>query len=101
MPARPIAALALAAALLLAGCSRDSGEEDVRATLETFTEATARKDYQRLCDDLFSEKRVEEVESSLPCEVALQRSSLADAERPQLEVRSVRVDGDTATAVVR
>ncbi len=101
MHARPLALIVIACVLPLSACSRDSGEREVRDTLQAFGDATARKDYQRLCDELFSEKLVEEVRQTVPCEVALKNSSLDEARSPKLEVRSVKVDGDTATAVVR
>ncbi len=102
MPApRKTALLAAAIALLAAGCSSESDEEKVRATLQRFADATARKDYQALCDDLFATKLVEEVRRSIPCELALKRSDLATAQKPKLEVGTVKVEGDRATADVR
>jgi hypothetical protein len=92
-----VAALALAAPL--SACGR-SEERDVRDTLDAFAEATAKKDYQRLCDELFSSRLVEEVRQTVPCEVALRNSSLDEARNPKLTVRSVKVDGDSATAEV-
>jgi hypothetical protein len=97
IPIALVAVLALAAPLTACG---GSDEDDVRETLEAFAQATARKDYQRLCDELFSSKLVEEVRQTVPCEVALQNSSLDDARNPKLTVRSVKVDGDRATAEV-
>jgi Putative lumazine-binding len=92
-----------AAALMLAApltaCGRDE-EGEVRDTLDAFAQATAKKDYQRLCDELFAAKLVEEVRQTVPCEVALRNSSLDDARNPKLTVRSVKVDGDQATAEV-
>ncbi len=93
--------VALAVCLALAACGRRDDEGEVRETLTAFAEATARKDYQRLCDELFSEKLVAEVRRTVPCEVALRNSSLGDARSPKLEVRTVKVDGDTASAIVR
>ena len=101
MHVRRPALLALACVVALTACGRGSAEQDVRATLERFADATARKDYQRLCDELFSRKLVEEVRRTVPCEVALQSSSLDEAQSPELVIRSIEVDGDTATAVVR
>lgn len=101
MDARPVALACLIAVVALTGCTRGSGEREVRDTLESFADATARKDYQRLCDDLFSKKLVAEVNEQLPCELALKNSSLGEARDPKLEVRSVKVEGDTASAVVR
>ena len=96
---RTALALTLACAALLAGCG-DDDEGDVRATLGAFAQATAAKDYQRMCDDLLSPKLIEQIRRvNLPCEVAL-RTGLEDVEKPRLEIRSVKVDGDTATARV-
>src|SRR5215212_5244681 len=91
---------ALIATLAAGGCSSESDEEKVRDTLRRFADATARKDLQALCDDLFATKLVEEVRRSIPCEIALKRSDLATAQKPKLEIRSVKVDGERATADV-
>ena len=101
MPVRLPLVAALLCALLLSACGRESDESAVRDTLQSFAEATSRKDYQRLCDELFSEKLVAEVNKTLPCEVALRRSDLDAAQSPRIEVRSVKVDGDQASAQVR
>ncbi len=101
MPAlRTICAPALlAAALALGACGADD-EGDVRETLNAFAEATAKKDYQRMCDDLLAPELIEQIRRvNLPCEVAL-RTGLEDVENPRLEVRSVKLDGDTASARV-
>ncbi len=101
MSARLPVAAVLLCALVLSACGRESDESAVRETLQTFAAATAAKDYQRLCDDLFSERLVEEVNKTLPCEVALRRSDLDTARNPRIEVRRVRIDGDRASAEVR
>jgi hypothetical protein len=94
-----IAGLALALAVTSTACGR-SPERDVRDTLNAFRDATAEKDYQRLCDDIFSAKLVEQVRQQVPCELALRNSSLGDAKDPKLEIKSITVDGKTASAVV-
>jgi hypothetical protein len=95
-----LAAVLAAAALLAAGCGGDD-EGDVRETLEAFADATAKKDYQRMCDDLLAPALIEQIRRvNLPCEVAL-RTGLDEVERPRIEVRSVRIDGDSASARVR
>ena len=99
MPVLRLTIPLLICVLALAACGR-SPERDVRDTLNALADATAKKDYQRLCDEIFSEKLVEQVRQTVPCEVALQNSSLNDAKDPKLEIRSIKVDGDTATAVV-
>ena len=96
-------AAAILAALALTGCGgtrEPSDEEKGRATLATFADATAKKDYQRLCDELFAEELVEQVRRTVPCEVALQNSSLDDAKDPKLEIKRINVEGDVANAVV-
>jgi hypothetical protein len=100
VPAPRIAiAAVLAVAALVAGCGEDD-EGDVRKTLDAFAQATAAKDYQRMCDDLLSPKLIEQIRRvNLPCEVAL-RTGLEDVEKPKLEIKSVKVDGDTASAQV-
>jgi hypothetical protein len=103
VPAPRAAALlaVLAVAAPLAACGRESEEERVRATLRSFADATARKDYQALCDELFSRKLVEEVRRTVACELALKNSDLGAAKQPKLEVTRVRVDGERATADVK
>jgi hypothetical protein len=102
VPARSIFAAVLAAVLLVASaCGRQDAEQQVRGTLDAFAQATTKKDYQRLCDEIFATKLVEQVRRTVPCEIALRNSSLDDAKDPKLVVRRVKVDGDTATADVR
>ena len=96
------AALALSAALVLAGCgSGASDEEEVRSTLTEFSRATAAKDYQKLCDKLLAPSLIADLKKiGLPCELALQQG-LADVKQPRLIVGDVNVDGKKATAEVR
>ncbi|HWT95513.1 MAG TPA: nuclear transport factor 2 family protein [Solirubrobacteraceae bacterium] len=95
----------LALLALVPACGGDDEEDDpeaqVRETLVVYTQAIAAKDYQRLCDELFASALVEQVQSQLPCEVALQRSDLDQARSPKIEVQSVTVQGNSATAKVR
>jgi hypothetical protein len=97
---RPLAAL-LALAGLLCGCGGGpSDTERVHAVVAAFGEATAAKDYQRLCDQLLAPKLVGEVEQQgLPCEVAL-KQGLGDVQAPALTIGRIAVDGDAATAEV-
>jgi hypothetical protein len=98
---RPVRRLFLAAIVLLTGCGGGpSDTEQVRTTVEAFGQATAAKDYQRLCDDLLAPKLIEKVESvGLPCEVAL-KQGLGDVKAPALTIGAIAVDGDHATAQV-
>ncbi|MDX6676390.1 MAG: hypothetical protein QOE31_442 [Solirubrobacteraceae bacterium] len=73
----------------------------VRQSLERYEQASSRKDYQALCDDLLARSYVKQTASSgLPCEVAL-RTALEDVRNPTLDVLSVEVNGDRAAARVR
>jgi hypothetical protein len=77
-------------------------EKDVRATLDEYAQATRAKDYQTLCDDLFSQSIVAGLTNAdLPCEVALKLSSLETVRNPQLTVLAVEVSGDQAAARTR
>lgn len=103
MVARAVAALSLTAALALAGCgSREpSDEEKVRSILASFVDATQKKDYQRLCDDIFARELLRGIsEIGLPCEVAM-RNALEDVDNPRLTVGRVAVSGKRASAEVR
>jgi hypothetical protein len=99
---RRIAAV-LALALAVGGCG-DAGptdEEQVRTTLTAFSEATAAKDYQRLCDKLLAPSLIADVKKiGLPCEIALQQG-LGEVKQPKLIVGNVTVEGTKATAQVR
>jgi hypothetical protein len=91
--------LVIIVALQLRG-GRDD-EQEVRVALDRYEEASARKDYQTLCDELLASSYVRQTASSgLPCEVAL-RTALEDVRNPTLEVVSVEVNGDRAAARVR
>lgn len=79
----------------------DSAKE-VRATLDRYAKATRAKDYQTLCDSLFSNNIVDGLRSAgLPCEVALSSSTLKDLRNPQLTVLGIEVTGDHAAARAR
>ena len=94
--------LALVACALVgagAGCG-ESDADQVRGTVLSFGAATAKRDYQQLCDRLLSRTLVARAEEQLPCEQAW-RVGLDGVESPKLTVQSVAVDGDHATARVR
>ena len=104
MPRR-LAALACCAALALAaaGCGtrEPSDEEQVRTALTALAEATAAKDYQRLCGEVFARELLEGIQQiGLPCEVAM-RQAFEDVQEPRLTIGRVSVSGQTASAEVR
>ena len=96
-------AVALALVLALGGCgdAEPTDEEQVRATLTSFSRATAAKDYQALCDRLLAPSLIADLKKiGLPCEIALQQG-LGEVKQPRLIVGDVTVDGKKATAEVR
>src|SRR3954447_2863983 len=97
---RPLVAFAVAFAL--AGCGDGpSDEERVRTAVQAFSEATAAKDYQRLCDDLLAPALIEKIrQAGLPCEVALEQG-LGRVKDPKLTIGRIAVKGESATADIR
>ena len=95
-----VAVLLVAAAVSGCGDSGPSDTEQVHATVEAFGQATAAKDYQRLCDDVLAPALISKLEQvGLPCEVAL-KQGLGDVKAPTLTIGKVEVNGDNATAEV-
>jgi hypothetical protein len=98
---RPLAGLLALAGLLCACGGGPSDTDRVREVVAAFGQATAAKDYQRLCDRLLAPKLVSKVEQQgLPCEVAL-KQGLGDVTAPKLTIGQIEVRGDAATADVR
>jgi hypothetical protein len=96
-----LAVSALTLALAAAGCGGQDDTKLVRAKLRELADATARKDYQRLCDQVFAQELIAKVKSvGLPCEVALE-TGLRNVLNPTLTVQSVDVNGGDASARVR
>ena len=99
VPAAAAILAVLVVVLLIGTCGSDEGQR-VRDTLSRFGEASREKDYQALCDDLLSTSLVEQLRTAdQPCEVVW-RIGLSEVQNPTLEVRSVEIDGDEATAQV-
>jgi hypothetical protein len=97
---RTLLALLLTASALLAGCGGDD-EADVRAALERSAKAVETKDYQALCDELLAKELLDNLKNiQAPCETAIQ-GGLREVDRPTITIRSVKIDGDTASAVAR
>ena len=88
---RPLATACAAALLALAACGGASDDAQVRETVKRFGDATAKRDYAALCDDVLSRQLVTRIASiGLPCEDALAQG-LKEVRRPRLEVRRVRI----------
>ena len=116
MPARPLAAVLLCAgALLAAGCGADAGStvdsvsfpdrdrQAVSAAVTDFSDAARSRDYEQICSDYLAAKLVKELDAvrateRCPDQIEL---SLRDVDRTELAVRSVRVTGTDAVAVVQ
>jgi hypothetical protein len=93
--------LLLAVGLPGCGSSGPSDEEQVRDVLATFARSIEKRDYERLCNDVFAPKLLDGLQGiGLPCEVAL-RNSLGEVEQPRLTVGTVTVTDARATAEVR
>ena len=94
----------LAAAIALPGCGgadEPSAETQVRDTLRSFATAVEDRDYQKLCDDIFSPDLLKSAQSiGLPCEVAM-RTGFGELQDPKLTVGAVTVDGKTAAAEIK
>jgi hypothetical protein len=100
-PVRRLPAALLGLSLVLSGCGGTPDPEKVKAVVEAFGEATAAKDYTRLCDTLLAPKLIEEVERvGLPCEQALEQG-LGQVRAPKLTIGRIEIDDDKATAQVR
>lgn len=94
----PAVALITSAALLLAGCG-DTGttpQDAVREVVTKFGTASAKKDYQTICDELIARSLSDNVEEyGLPCELAF-KQGLGAVQRPRLAIRDLKVTGDVA-----
>lgn len=95
------ARLLLICALSLSACGGDSEPAKVREVVERFGEASAKKDYQRICDELIDPTLAKNVEDvGLPCELAFKRG-LGEVRGAKLEIKSVAVNGDKASVGIR
>ncbi len=84
----------------LIGCGAASPREEVRSTVTRFADASAKKDYQALCDELLAPALVQNVEQyGLPCELAI-KQGLGDVRDPRLTLGKITVNDDRASARV-
>jgi hypothetical protein len=96
---RAAAAVALVA-VATAGCG-ETDQGQVRDTVAAFRDATAARDYDRICDDVLAPALSARLAAlGLPCEVAVSRF-LRETRAPKVTLRAVTIAGDRARAVVR
>jgi hypothetical protein len=94
------AAALLATVAALSACgSKDSGttpQDAVKAVVSRFGVASARKDYQAICDRLIAKSLSDNVEEyGLPCELAF-KQGMDSVVKPQLKIVNITVKGDVA-----
>ena len=99
---------ALIALALLAGCSSGSDDEppdvegpprEVARTVADLEAATRRRDYESICDDLFT-RAARERAGGDEC-AALLRSAVDGVRQPRIRVLAIRVRGRRARVRVR
>jgi hypothetical protein len=105
---RPLALLL--PVLVLTGCAPSAGQgvdtgrfqgasKDVAKALDDLTDAARRKDGQRACAQLLSRRIVDALDKAGGCQKAM-KEQFGDADVSTLDVKSIQVDGDRATARV-
>lgn len=96
-----LATLLAGGAAGLAACGDPSDEERVRDAVAAFGAASAKKDYQEICDELVAKDLAESVEAvGLPCEVAFKRG-LDPVKEPKVEIKKVTINKTRALVNVR
>jgi hypothetical protein len=103
----PIAAALVTAALLPVSCGGDEEKperpparvQEVSNAIEAFEQATKRKDYDRICTELFSEA-VREQAGGRNCPKVLEQTS-ANVRNPSIRVLKITIEGNRAKARVR
>ena len=83
----------------LAGCGGTSTRDQVRAKVEQFGAAVAKKDYKTLCTQVLAPALVRRLTTAgLNCEQAMQ-VALSQVQNPTLSIAKVTIHGRTASAV--
>ena len=105
-PRRPVAAVLVTLAAAGCGGGDDSkpkpisgAPKQVADTVAALERATADRDFERVCTELFTSRVVEQMGGARECPRVLRRSA-AGVEEPRIQVRSIRVRGDQAAVVV-
>ncbi len=112
---RLLAATLAGAALALAGCGAEAGsnvssadfgdpvQRAVKASVDHFAELSGSRDYEQICSDLLAAplvKGLDDAKGTKDCADQLELS-LRDVDENELAVRTIRVSGTNAVAVVR
>jgi hypothetical protein len=98
-PVRRLSTLLILGALGLAGCG-SSPQDDVKSTVTSFRDATAARDYAKICKDVLAPDLVRRLDDlGLPCEVALSKY-LVGTRKPKITVKKVAIKGKRAKAYV-
>lgn len=98
---------ALLSIVALAACGGGDGEperatgpaKEVAAVIETLERATARRDFETICDRLFTAE-VRERAGGEDCASLLRRTA-ARVRRPRIAIERIDVEGDSAVAEVK
>ena len=72
--------------------------KDVAATVSLLERATAKRDFQTICDRVFTRTAREQAGGS-DCAALLKRTA-GDVRRPRIEIKSIRVKGENAVVAV-
>jgi hypothetical protein len=109
---RSVSAIAVAAAVLLAGCTAQSSNKDdtskfsgdqrlVANTVEDFESAASKGDQDKICRDLLDKALVQQyARRGGSCEKAVD-GTLKDTDSFDLTVEKVAINGSNATATVK
>ena len=102
--------LVIAAALMLSACGTASSSNDVKFTgaqkdvadlVDKLATAGQRHDASTICNDILSKQVVSELKTAGgDCETEM-KDAISDATDYDLQVRSVKINGNNATAQVR
>jgi ketosteroid isomerase-like protein len=92
------ASLALAWTLSAAGCGGDGGEQSAQQAAISYAQARVKGDAATVCD-LYTDQLKEQLGASDNCE-AFVREQTSGGSVTSFTVRSVKEDGDTATATL-
>jgi hypothetical protein len=93
----PIAGLATG--VLIAGCGGGNATADVKAKVHEFAEATASRNYEKICDDILAPSLLAHLTGGgIRCEQAME-IALGHVTSPRLVLGNVTISGARATVL--